>query len=72
MTGREINGFEFDWKSLLLPVVLMLTGIAVLVIAADGLVSLDRVQNLWPAAIILVALADLFTEGPAADRDEHE
>jgi uncharacterized membrane-anchored protein len=61
-----------DWKSLLLPVVLILAGVFILAIAAYGLVSLDRVQNLWPAAIILVGLADLFTEGAPAERDEHE
>jgi hypothetical protein len=72
MTGKEIDAFRMDWKSLLLPVVLMLTGITVLAVAAYGLVSLDRVQNLWPVAIILVGLADLFNQGPAAERDRHE
>jgi hypothetical protein len=50
----------------------MLTGISVLGIAAYGLVSLDRVQNLWPAAIILVGLADLFNEGPSGERSPND
>ena len=68
MTRKEIDPFRADWKSLLLPVVLLLTGAFVLAVAAYGLVSLDRVQNLWPLAIILVGLADLFSEGPSGDR----
>jgi hypothetical protein len=72
MTGKEIANVGIEWKSLILPVVLLLTGTFVLAIAAYGLVSLDRVQNLWPVAIILVGLADLFTEGPSGGRDEHE
>ena len=72
MTGKEIEPFRIDWKSLLLPVVLMLTGASVLAIAAYGLVSLDRVQNLWPAAIILVGLADLFSEGSSGERSHND
>jgi 4-amino-4-deoxy-L-arabinose transferase-like glycosyltransferase len=72
MTSKEIDPFRVDWKSLLLPVVLMLTGAFVLAVAAYGLVSLDRLQNLWPVAIILVGLADLFTEESSAERGQHE
>jgi hypothetical protein len=72
MTSKEIDPFRIDWKSLLLPVVLMLTGASVLAIAAYGLVSLDRVQNLWPAAIILVGLADLFSEAPSGERSPND
>jgi hypothetical protein len=72
MTSREVEKFRLDWKSLLLPVVLILTGALILTVAGYGLVSLDRVQNLWPAALILVGLADLFTEGPSTDEGRHE
>jgi hypothetical protein len=72
MASKQIDPFRIDWKSLLLPVVLMLTGISVLGIAAYGLVSLDRVRNLWPAAIILVGLADLFSEGSAGERSPND
>jgi hypothetical protein len=72
MTSKEIDRYRADWKSLLLPVVLLLTGAFVLAVAAYGLVSLDRVQNLWPLAIILVGLADLFTEGSSTEGGQHE
>ena len=72
MTRKEIDPFRADWKSLLLPVVLLLTGAFVLAVAAYGLVSLDRVQNLWPLAIILVGLADLFPEGSSTEGGQHE
>ncbi len=72
MTSREAEKFQVDWKSLLLPVVLIVTGALILAVAGYGLVSLDRVQNLWPAALILVGLADLFTEGHSADQGRHE
>ena len=72
MTSKEIDPFRADWKSLLLPVVLLLTGAFVLAVAAYGLVSLDRVQNLWPLAIILVGLADLFNEGPSGERSPND
>jgi len=72
MLSKETDNFRIDWKSLLLPVVLMLTGAFVLAVAAYGLISLDRLQNLWPAAIILVGLVDLFTEGSSAERGQHD
>ena len=60
------------WKNLLLPVVLMATGAIVLASADFGLVSLDRVQNLWPAALILVGLVELLSEDTSAQRGQHE
>ncbi len=60
------------WKNLLLPVVLMATGAIVLASADFGLVSLDRVQNLWPAALILVGLVELLSEDSSAQRGQHE
>jgi hypothetical protein len=60
------------WKSLLLPLVLVATGIFILAGADLGLVSLDRVQNLWPAALILVGLVELFSDGAADERGQHE
>ena len=48
-----------DWQSLALPFVLMITGAILLAGDGFGLLSLDRIQNLWPMAVILVGLADL-------------
>jgi hypothetical protein len=63
---------RINWKGLLLPLVLMATGAAVLAGADFGLVSLDRVQNLWPAAIILVGLVELLSDDSSAQRGQHE
>jgi hypothetical protein len=72
VTSKELDTRQMDWKSLFLPIVLILTGALVLAVAGYGLVSLDRVQDLWPAAIILVGLADLFSEAPSTERGQHE
>jgi hypothetical protein len=72
MASRETEAAGRDWQSLLLPLVLILTGALILAVAGYGLLSLDRVRDLWPAAIILVGLADLFTEGPSVKRGQHE
>jgi len=67
-----MNEMRVTWKNLLLPVVLMATGAIVLASADFGLVSLDRVQNLWPAALILVGLVELLSEDSSAQRGQHE
>ena len=48
-----------DWQNLALPFVLMITGAILLAGDGFGLLSLDRIQNLWPMAVILIGLADL-------------
>jgi len=68
----RMNEMRVTWKNLLLPVVLMATGAIVLASADFGLVSLDRVQNLWPAALILVGLVELLSEDTSAQRGQHE
>jgi hypothetical protein len=68
----RFNEMRVTWKNLLLPVVLMATGAIVLASADFGLVSLDRVQNLWPAALILVGLVELLSEDTSAQRGQHE
>ena len=68
----RLNEMRVAWKNLLLPVVLMATGAIVLASADFGLVSLDRVQNLWPAALILVGLVELLSEDTSAQRGQHE
>lgn len=52
-TGR------LDWESIAIPIVLMLTGL--ILVGGDyfGVLSLDRIQNLWPAAVILIGLTEL-------------
>jgi hypothetical protein len=59
-------------ESLLLPLVLIAAGALVLAGADFGLVSLDRVQGLWPAAIILVGLVELLSDDSPVERGQHE
>jgi hypothetical protein len=58
------------WESLLLPILLMVTGALVLAGADLGLVSLDRVKDLWPAAIILVGLVELLSDDSPVEREQ--
>jgi hypothetical protein len=69
MSTQEYEAKQRDWESLILPLVLMITGLLVLFGADTGLLSLDRIQNLWPAAIILVGLAELL---PSSKKVEHD
>lgn len=52
-TGR------MDWESVVIPIVLMLTGLILLAGDHFGILSLDRIQNLWPLAVILIGLTEL-------------
>jgi hypothetical protein len=54
-----MSNIHKDWQSLALPLVLMATGAILLAGDGFGLLSLDRIQNLWPMAVILVGLAEL-------------
>lgn len=54
-----MSNIHTDWQTLALPFVLMITGVILLAGDGFGLLSLDRIQNLWPMAVILVGLADL-------------
>jgi len=57
-----------DWEGILLPIVLMVTGLILLAGDRFGFLSLDRIQNLWPVAVILVGLAELMPSGEAPER----
>ncbi len=48
-----------ELESLILPVILLLTGLILIGGDRVGILSLDRIQNLWPVALILVGLSDL-------------
>ena len=61
MSNTDITS-QKDWQTLVLPLVLMVTGSILLAGDRFGLLSLDRMQNLWPMAVILVGLADLMPE----------
>jgi hypothetical protein len=48
-----------DLEGLILPLVLLLTGLILVGGDRVGILSLDRIQNLWPMALILIGLTDL-------------
>ncbi len=50
---------RIDWEGVLIPIVLMVTGIILIGGDCLGVLSLDRIQNLWPSAVILIGLTEL-------------
>lgn len=54
-----------DWKDLASPLVLLLTGLVLTSGACFEWLSFDRMENLWPAALLLSGLAGLV--GPDTD-----
>jgi len=73
MTSKNFETARREmWETLLLPVVLMLTGALVLAGAHYGLVSLDRLKDLWPAAIIMVGLTEILTDTSTKDGGDCE
>jgi hypothetical protein len=63
--NREAN-WKQNWESIALPIILMLTGLTLLVASGFGVVSLDRIQNLWPEALVLVGLTELIPSSGSA------
>ncbi len=61
-------------ESLIVPVILLLTGLILMGGDSAGILSLDRIQNLWPVALILIGLSDLLASGDAqpASRDSRQ
>jgi hypothetical protein len=63
--NRKAN-WKQNWEALALPIILMLTGLVLLVASGFGVVSLDRIQNLWPEALVLVGLTELIPSSGSA------
>jgi hypothetical protein len=59
MSTNEFGSRHKNWEGMALPLVLMITGLILLAGDHFGLLSLDRIQNLWPMAVILVGLVEL-------------
>ncbi len=62
MHTKEITSRSADWESLAVAVILMVTGFILLGGDLFGVLSLDRIQNLWPVALIVVGVVDLFSQ----------
>jgi hypothetical protein len=52
-----------ELENLILPAVLLLTGLILVGGDRVGILSLDSIQNLWPVAFVLVGLTDLLDSG---------
>ena len=59
MKKTQLSALRMDWVTVAVPIVLMLAGIVLLIGSWLGLLSLDRIQNLWPGAVIVIGLAEL-------------
>ncbi len=58
-----------EWEGVAVPIVLIATGLFLLAGDYAGILSLDRIQNLWPVAVIAIGLAELMA---TRDRSESE
>lgn len=63
MESREIASRKKDWESIALPIILMITGAILLGGNYIGILSLDRIQNFWPMALVLTGLTELMPVG---------
>jgi hypothetical protein len=66
MERNQIANWKQNWESIALPIILMLTGMVLLVGSGLGVVSLDRIQNLWPVALVLIGLSELVPSSGSA------
>lgn len=51
-----------DWETFAIAVILMVTGFILVGGDLFGILSLDRIQNLWPLALIAVGIIDLLDD----------
>ncbi len=57
-----------SWQNLAIPIVFLLTGLVLVCGDGLGLLSLDRIQNMWPLAIIVLGVMEL----PGAAKKERQ
>lgn len=66
MERNQLANRKHNWEGFALPIILMLTGLVLLVASGLGVVSLDRIQNLWPVALVLIGLSELVPSSDSA------
>lgn len=73
MLAMKMTWMQGDWKAVVLPIVLVLTGLILVGGDLAGFLSLDRIQNYWPLAVVIAGLTDLIAEPKrtVASREEH-
>jgi hypothetical protein len=68
MEITHLSALRKDWEGIAIPIVLILTGLVLLGGDYFGALSLDRIANFWPVAVIAVGLTELF---PASTHEQH-
>jgi hypothetical protein len=48
-----------SWQNLAIPIVVLLTGLILIGGDGVGLLSLDRIQNLWPVALVVLGVMEM-------------
>ncbi len=71
MVQTGLRRLRSDWQGILLPVVLVLTGLILVGGDLMSVLSLDRIQNYWPVAVIVAGLTDLIAD-PERNRPARE
>jgi len=66
MERNQISNWKQNWEGVALPIILMLTGLVLLGGSGLGVVSLDRIRNLWPFALIIIGLSELIPSSDSA------
>ena len=59
MERKNVMVRQNDWEGIALPIVLMITGLILLGGDYLGMLSLERIQNLWPLALIVIGFVEL-------------
>lgn len=62
MDTKQITSRCTDWETVAVAVILIVTGFILLGGDLFGILSLDRIQNLWPVALIAVGMIDLLAD----------
>jgi F0F1-type ATP synthase assembly protein I len=70
MNIKQITSRGGEWESVGLAIVLIATGLILVGGDVLGWLSLDRIQNLWPAALIVIGMIDLLGQSGPARRAE--
>jgi hypothetical protein len=63
MERKDVMIRQNDWEGIALPIVLMMTGLILLGGDYLGMLSLERIQNLWPLALIVIGFVELAARG---------
>ena len=66
---KNFSSYLGDWESIAIPMVLIATGLVLVGGDLLGILSLDRIQNLWPVAVIAIGFMELI---PLRGRRESE